>query len=188
MPPASLWGRSLPASGVPLVQGLLLAPLVGIRGTHLGHGEGQLGLILLGGKLWLVVSSLVLLLLGLQLRAAAEALDVVREESLLGAEAQRVREGRRVLSSIGDYYLIEGRPKLIVITLHAAAGTRRALGLRILPTIHRGISHDPLISTRVQGHLNVTCTEIILQALGNIEGVRSATHVTLVQIILLLYG
>lgn len=190
VPPASLRGRNLPASGVPLVQGLLLAPLVGIRGPHLGHGEGQLGLILLllGGKLGLVVSSLVLLLLGLQLRAAAEALDVVREESLLGAETQRVREGRRVLGSIGDYYLIEGRPKLIIITLHAAAGTRRALGLRILPAIHWGISHDTLVSTRFQRHLNVTCTEIILQALGNIEGVWSATHVTLMQIILLLYG
>jgi hypothetical protein len=105
VPPASLRGCSLPSSGVPLVQGFLLAPLVGIRGPHLGHGEG-LRLILLRGKLWLVVS-VMLILLCLELRAAAEALNVVREESLLGAETQRVRKCRRVLSSIGDYYLIE---------------------------------------------------------------------------------
>ena len=130
---------------------------------------------------------MLLLLLSLELRAAAVALDVVREEEgsrWLGAETQRVR----VLSIIGDYYLIERGPELAVITFHAAAGTRRALGLRILSAIHWGISHDP---TRIQGHhLNVTGSEIILQALGNIEGVWSATTtpMTLMQSILLLYG
>ena len=125
----------------------------------------------------------------MQLRAATETLDVVREEPRLAAESHRVRERRRVLGSIGrDYYLGERGPELVVITLHAAAGARRTLGLRILPAIHRGIPHDPLVPSRVQGHLNVTRSEIILQALGNIEGVRSATRVTLVQIILLLYG
>lgn len=57
-----------------------------------------------------------------------------------------------------------------------------------MPAIHRGIFHDPLISSRVQGHLNVTRSEIVLQALGNIEGVWSATWMTFVQIVLLLYG
>jgi hypothetical protein len=125
----------------------------------------------------------------LQLRAATEALDVVREEPRLRTETQRVREGRRVLGSIGrDHYVGERGPELVVITLHAAAGTRGTLGLRILPAIHRGIPHDTLVPRRVQGHLNVTRSEIFLQVLGNIEGVRSATRVALVQIILLLYG
>jgi hypothetical protein len=142
--------------------------------------------LLLGGKLGFVIS-IMLLLLSLELRAAAVALDVVREESRLGAETQRVRECW-VLSSIGDYYLIERGPELVVFAFHAAAGTRRALCLRILPTIHWGISHDPLVPTRIQRHLNVTGSEIILQALGNVEGVWGAPRMTLAQIILLLYG
>lgn len=100
-----------------------------------------------------------------------------------------MREGRRVLGSIGrDHYVGERGPELVVITLHTAAGTRRTLGLRILPAIHRGIPHDPVVPSGVQRHLNVTRSEIILQTLGNIEGVGSTTRVTLVQIILLLYG
>lgn len=39
VPPTSLWCRIGPASGVPLVQGVLLAPLVGVRGSHLGQRE-----------------------------------------------------------------------------------------------------------------------------------------------------
>ena len=128
-------------------------------------------------------------MLCLQLRAATEALYVVREEPRLSAETQRVREGRRVLGSIRrDYYVGERGPELVVITLHAAAGTRGTLGLRILPAIHRGIPHDTLVPSRIQRHLNITRSEIILQALGNIEGVGGATRVALVQTILLLYG
>lgn len=105
VPSASLRGRSLPHSGVPVVQGFLLAPLVVMLDPHLGHREG-LRLILLRGQLWLVVF-IILMLLCLELRAAAEALDIVREESLLGTETHRVRERWRILCRKGDKNLIE---------------------------------------------------------------------------------